>query len=57
MKRAIATVQLHNQLQQRIQRDSLVSQITYKIHQTLDLAAILQTTVTEVRQFLQSYCA
>jgi PAS domain S-box-containing protein len=51
---AIATVHLHNQLQQRIERERLVSQITWKIHQSLDLEEILQTTVTEVRQFLQT---
>lgn len=51
---AIETVQLRTQLQQRIERERLVSQITQKIHQTLDLAEILQTTVSEVRQFLQT---
>ncbi|BCL37256.1 PAS domain-containing protein [Nostoc sp. MS1] len=51
---AIETVQLRIQLQQRIERERLVSQITQKIHQSLDLAEILQTTVTEVRQFLQT---
>jgi PAS domain S-box-containing protein len=51
---AIATVQLHSQLQQRIERERVVAQITRKIHQTLDLGEILQTTVTEVRQFLGS---
>ncbi|XGV98261.1 MAG: PAS domain S-box protein [Leptolyngbya sp. BL-A-14] len=51
---AISTVQLRNQLHQRLERERLVSQITCKIHQTLDLNEILQTTVTEVRQFLQT---
>lgn len=51
---AIERVQLHTQLQQRIERERVVAQITRKIHQTLDLAEILQTTVTEVRQFLQT---
>lgn len=51
---AIQRVQLHTQLQQRIERERVVAQITQKIHQTLDLAEILQTTVTEVRQFLQA---
>lgn len=50
----IETVQLHLQLQQRIEREQLIAQISQKIHQTLDLEEILQTTVTEVRQFLQS---
>ncbi len=51
---AIETVQLRTQLQQRIERERLVLHITQKIHQTLDLSEILQTTVTEVRQFLQT---
>ncbi len=51
---AISTVQLRAQLQQRIEREQLVSEITRKIHQTLDLESLLQTTVTEVRQFLQT---
>lgn len=50
----IETVQLRLQLQQRIEREQLVAQITQKIHKTLDLEEILQTTVTEVRQFLQA---
>ena len=50
----IETVQLRTQLQQRIERERLVTQITQKIHQSLDLEEILQTTVTEVRQFLQT---
>lgn len=51
---AIETVQLRLQLQQRIEREQLISQITRKIHQTLALEEILETTVREVRQFLQS---
>ncbi|MBD2493839.1 PAS domain-containing protein [Nostoc sp. FACHB-280] len=51
---AIETVQLRNQLQQRIERERLLAQIIQKIHQSLDLQEILQTTVTEVRQFLQT---
>lgn len=50
----IETVQLRTQLQQRVEREQLVAQITQKIHQTLDLEEILQTTVDEVRQFLQA---
>jgi PAS domain S-box-containing protein len=50
----IETVQLRAQLQQRTEWEQLVAQITQKIHQTLDLEEILQTTVTEVRQFLQT---
>ncbi|WP_341737179.1 PAS domain-containing protein [Microcoleus sp. CAWBG640] len=51
---AIATVQLHTQLQQSHERERLISQITRKINQTLDLEEILQTTVTEVQQFLHT---
>ncbi|MBD2441365.1 response regulator [Nostoc sp. FACHB-110] len=51
---AITTVQLHIELQQRINRQNLVAEITKKIHQTLDLEEILQTTVTQIRQFLNS---
>jgi len=54
INRAISTVQLHTQLHQRIERERLVAQIGQKIHRTLDLDEILQTTVTEVRQFLQT---
>ena len=51
---AIESVRLRTQLQQRIDRERVVSQITRQIHQTLDLDEILQTTVREVRQFLQT---
>jgi PAS domain S-box-containing protein len=51
---AIETVQLRTQLQQRIERERLVAQITRQIHQSLDLDEILQTTVTQVRHFLQT---
>jgi len=51
---AIETVQLRTQLQQRIERERLVGQITQQIHQSLNLDEILQTTVTEVRQFLHT---
>ncbi|ARV57572.1 hypothetical protein BZZ01_02040 [Nostocales cyanobacterium HT-58-2] len=50
----IETVQLRTQLQQRIEREHLITQIAQKIHQTLDIKEILQTTVTQVRQFLQT---
>ena len=52
--RAIETVHLHTQLQQRIELEQLVSQITQKLYQTLALEEILQTIVTQVRQFLQT---
>ncbi|WP_242046080.1 MULTISPECIES: PAS domain-containing protein [Calothrix] len=51
---AIEAVQLRTQLQQRIERERLVWQITQKLHQSLDLAEIWQTTVSQVRQFLQT---
>jgi PAS domain S-box-containing protein len=51
---AIETAQLRAQLQRRVERERLLSQITQKLHQTLDLEEILQTTVTEVREFLKS---
>ncbi|WP_448269689.1 PAS domain-containing protein [Nostoc sp. DSM 114159] len=51
---AIETVQLRTQLQQRIERERVVSLITQKIHQSLNLDEILQTTVTEVREFLHT---
>ncbi|BAU66798.1 multi-sensor hybrid histidine kinase [Stanieria sp. NIES-3757] len=54
IERVIEIVQLRTKLQQRSERERLIAQINRKIHQTLNLEEILQTTVTEVRQFLQS---
>ncbi|BAY20623.1 multi-sensor hybrid histidine kinase [Calothrix sp. NIES-2100] len=51
---AIETVELRTQLQQRIDRERLVSKITQQIYKSLNLDEILQTTVAEVRQFLQT---
>ncbi len=51
---AIETVRLRTQLQQRIERERIVSHITQKIYQSLNLDEILQTTVTEVREFLHT---
>ncbi|WP_088888827.1 GAF domain-containing protein [Leptolyngbya ohadii] len=51
---AIESVRLHRELQQRIERERLVAQITQHIRRSLDLQTILQTTVDEVRQFLQT---
>ncbi|MEH1872781.1 PAS domain-containing protein [Nostoc sp.] len=51
---AIETVRLHTQLQQRIERERVVSYITQKIHQSLNLDEILQTIVTQVREFLHT---
>ncbi|MGC9502863.1 GAF domain-containing protein [Baaleninema sp.] len=41
-------------LRQQAERERLVSAIAQRIRQSLNLEDILQTTVTEVRQFLQS---
>ncbi|MCU0544421.1 MAG: response regulator [Oscillatoriaceae cyanobacterium Prado104] len=51
---AIETARLHAQLQQRIERERVLSQIARQIHRSLDLNEILQTTVDEVRRFLQT---
>ncbi|MEH2087291.1 PAS domain-containing protein [Nostoc sp.] len=51
---AIETVRLRTQLQQRIERERVVAHITQKIHQSLNLDEILQTTVAEVREFLHT---
>jgi len=40
--------------QQQAERDRLVSAIALRVRQSLDLEDILNTTVTEVRQFLQT---
>lgn len=54
IRRTLATVNLHTQLQQQLEREQLTRHISQKIHQSLDLDEILQTTVMEVRQFLQT---
>ena len=41
-------------LQQQAERERLVSAIALRVRQSLDLEEILNTTVTEVRQFLQT---
>ncbi len=41
-------------LRQQIEREQLVGQIAQRIRKSLNLAEILNTTVSEVRQFLQS---
>ena len=50
----IKTVQLQTQLQECIDRERVIAQIAQKVLRSLDLNEILQTTVTEVRQFLQT---
>ena len=54
MNGAIETVRLRTQLQQRVEREDVVAQITRQMHQSMHLEAILQTAVTEVRQFLHT---
>lgn len=54
VSKTITTVQLQNQLQQQLERERLTRHISQQIHQSLELDEILQTTVTEVRQFLQT---
>lgn len=51
---AIESVRLRTELQQRIERERLVSKITRQIHRSLNLNEILQTTVNGVREFLQT---
>ncbi|NJM74530.1 MAG: response regulator [Acaryochloridaceae cyanobacterium RU_4_10] len=51
---AIETVALRTQLQQSLEREQLVAQISQHIYQSMNLQEILQTTVTEVRQLLKS---
>lgn len=46
--------QIEAQLQRQTLRSQLFADLTLKIRQSLDLAEILQTTVTEVQQFLQA---
>ncbi len=51
---AITSFKLQQQLQQGIEQEKIVSQISQQIRQSLNLAEVLQTTVTQVRQFLQT---
>jgi signal transduction histidine kinase len=45
---------LEEELKQQTERERLVSRIAERIHQSLDLQEILNTTVADVRQFLQT---
>lgn len=54
INKAIATIQLHTQLQQHIKRERLLAETTSQIHRSLNLDEIFQTTVTRIRQFLQT---
>jgi PAS domain S-box-containing protein len=51
---AIEAVQLRSQLQQRIEGERLIGEISQQIHQSLNLEQIFQTTVDAVRQFLHT---
>ncbi|MBD2341366.1 PAS domain-containing protein [Calothrix sp. FACHB-156] len=51
---AIENLQLRTQLQQRIEKERLITQITQQIYKSLNFHEILQITVNEVRQFLQT---
>jgi PAS domain S-box-containing protein len=49
----IRSVELQTQLQQRIERERVIVQISQKVYQSLKLDDVLNTTVEEVRHFLQ----
>lgn len=51
---AIEAVQLRSQLQQRIEGERLIGEISQQIYQSLNLEQIFQTTVDAVRQFLHT---
>jgi two-component system, cell cycle sensor histidine kinase and response regulator CckA len=54
MRYAIERKQAEQALKQQIERERLVTAIAQRIRRSLDLDEILNTTVEEVRQFLQS---
>ncbi len=45
---------VQDRLDRQLERSLLLNQVVTKIQESLDLAVILQTTVSEVRQFLQA---
>lgn len=51
---AIKTTALQAQIEQQAERERLILQITQQIRQSLELNRVLDTTVTEVRRFLQT---
>lgn len=51
---AIENLHLRHQLQQSIEKERLFVQITKQIYKSLHFNEIVQTTVSEVRQFLQT---
>lgn len=52
LRTAIENAKLRHQLRQSQAREHLINKIALKIHRSLQLDHILQTTVTEVRDFL-----
>jgi two-component system sensor histidine kinase/response regulator len=52
--RATVLTEREIQLQQQVDRAHLLNYISTQIHQTLDLAAILQATVEQVQKFLRA---
>ena len=51
---AIKTAHLQAKIKQQAQREGLILQITQQIRQSLELDKVLDTTVNEVRRFLQT---
>ncbi len=51
---AIQTANLRAKIEQQAQRERLILQITQQIRQSLELDRVLDTTVSEVRRFLQT---
>ncbi len=49
-----ARLEIEQQLKQQAERERLNTQLTQRIHESLELSQILNTTVTEVRQALQN---
>ena len=54
IRHAIERQRVEEELQRQHQRSHLFAEITLKIRQSLQLAEILQTAVTEVQKFLQA---
>jgi two-component system, sensor histidine kinase and response regulator len=53
-ERTASSTERESQLQQQVDRAHLLNYISTQIHQTLDLAAILQATVEQVQKFLSA---
>lgn len=47
-------LQIEQQLKQQAERERFTSRLTQRIHESLELSEILNTTVTEIRQVLQT---